>query len=198
MKRSLSLILPFVAVSGLVDAADKSEPQAQVSPADRQPVKNTETFELRIDHVAIGVPDLKATVAWYCEMLGFVPDRKFRMEEVRLSAQIVRRGDFRVEIFQFDEPHPMPASRSDVIGDLRTGGLSHFAFAVPNVAEFVTDVQRRGARVIVPVTEYVPGVPVAFIADNAGNLIELISAVSTQKSGLGGESESLPGVQNPK
>ena len=49
-----------------------------------------------------------------------------------------------------------------------------------------------------PVTEYVPGVPVAFIADNVGNLIELISAVSTQKSGLGGESESVAGVQNPK
>jgi catechol 2,3-dioxygenase-like lactoylglutathione lyase family enzyme len=192
----LSLILPF-AVSYLLDAADPSEPQAQVSPADREPAKNPETFELRIDHVAIGVPDLKATVAWYCEMLGFVPNRKW-MEEVRLSAQIVRRGDFGVEIFQFDEPRPMPASRSDVIGDLRTGGLSHFAFAVPNVAEFVADVRRRGARVIVPVTEYVPGVPVAFIADNAGNLIELISAVSTQKSGMGGESESTAGVQNPK
>ena len=100
MKRFLSLILPF-AVSGLVDAADTSEPQAQVSPADRQPAKNPETFELRIDHVAIGVPDSKAT-----EMLGFVPDQKFRMQDVRLSVQIVRRGDFRVEIFQFDEPHP--------------------------------------------------------------------------------------------
>jgi glyoxylase I family protein len=197
MKRFLSLILPF-AVSYLLDAADPSEPQAQVSPADREPAKNPETFELRIDHVAIGVPDLKATVAWYCEMLGFVLDRKFRMEEVRLSAQIVRRGDFGVEIFQFDESRSMPASRSDVIGDLRTGGLSHFAFAVPNVAEFVADVRRRGARVIVPVTEYVPGVPVAFIADNAGNLIELISAVSTQKSGMGGESESTAGVQKPK
>jgi methylmalonyl-CoA/ethylmalonyl-CoA epimerase len=196
MKRFLSLILPF-AVPYLLDAADPSEPQAQVSPADREPAKNPETFELRIDHVAIGVPDLKATVAWYCEMLGFVPNRKW-MEEVRLSAQIVRRGDFGVEIFQFDEPRSMPASRSDVIGDLRTGGLSHFAFAVPNVAEFVADVRRRGARVIVPVTEYVPGVPVAFIADNAGNLIELISAVSTQKSGMGGESESTAGVQNPK
>jgi methylmalonyl-CoA/ethylmalonyl-CoA epimerase len=196
MKRFLSLILPF-AVSYLLDAAYPSEPQAQVSPADREPAKNPETFELRIDHVAIGVPDLKATVAWYCEMLGFVPNRKW-MEEVRLSAQIVRRGDFGVEIFQFDEPRSMPASRSDVIGDLRTGGLSHFAFAVPNVAEFVADVRRRGARVIVPVTEYVPGVPVAFIADNAGNLIELISAVSTQKSGMGGESESTAGVQNPK
>jgi catechol 2,3-dioxygenase-like lactoylglutathione lyase family enzyme len=197
MRRFLSLILPF-AVSGLINAADPSEPQAQASPADREPAKNPETFELRIDHVAIGVSDLKATVAWYCEMLGFVPDRKFRMEEVRLSAQIVRRGDFGVEIFQFDEPRAMPASRSDVIGDLRTGGLSHFAFAVSNVAEFVADVQRRGARVVVPVTEYVPGVPVAFIADNAGNLIELISAVSTQKSGLGGESESAAGRQDQK
>jgi hypothetical protein len=105
MKRFLSLILPF-AVSYLVDAAEPSEPQALVSPADRQPAKNAETFELRIDHVAIGVPDLKATVAWYCEILGFVPDRKFRMEEVRLSAQIVRRGDFGVEIFQFDSRAP--------------------------------------------------------------------------------------------
>jgi predicted enzyme related to lactoylglutathione lyase len=81
-------------------------------------------------------------------------------------------------------------------GDLRTGGLSHFA--VPNVAEFLADVQRRGARVVVPVTEFVPGVPVAFIADNAGNLIELISAVSTQKSGLGGESESAAVRQDQK
>jgi methylmalonyl-CoA/ethylmalonyl-CoA epimerase len=129
-------------------------------------------------------------------MVGFVPDRKFRMEEVRLSAQIVPRGDFGVESLQFDEPRPMPASRSGVIGDLRTGGRSHFA--VPNVAEFVADVQRRGARVVVPVTEYVPGVPVAFIADNAGNLIELISAVSTQKSGPGGESESAAVRQDQK
>jgi hypothetical protein len=60
MKRFLSLILPF-AVSRLVDAADPSEPHSQVSP-DREPARNPETFELRIDHVAIGVPDLKATV----------------------------------------------------------------------------------------------------------------------------------------
>lgn len=154
--------------------------------------KKPGTFELRLDHVAIGVPDLKATVAWYCEVLGFAPDRKFRLENLHLSAQIVRRGDFRVEIFQFDEPHPVPASRSDVIGDLRTGGLSHIAFAVPNVAEFVADVQRRGARVIVPVSEYVPGAPVAFIADNAGNLIEVISAASPRAPEPGSQTSDKP------
>jgi hypothetical protein len=29
-------------------------------------------------------------------------------------------------------------------------------------------------RIVVPVTEFQPGLPVAFIADNAGNLIELV------------------------
>jgi hypothetical protein len=31
----------------------------------RRLAKDPETFGLRIGHVAIGVPDLKATVAWY-------------------------------------------------------------------------------------------------------------------------------------
>jgi catechol 2,3-dioxygenase-like lactoylglutathione lyase family enzyme len=128
----------------------------------------------RFHHVAIGVSDLKVTVDWYCKVLGFVPDRSFRMEDVRLSAQQVRRGDFRVEIFQFDEPRAVASSRSDVIADLRNGGLSHFALAVQDVARFVDDLKQRGVRIVVPVTEYVRGVPVAFIADNEGNLIELV------------------------
>ncbi len=132
------------------------------------------SFALRIHHVAIAVPDLNATVEWYREMLGFVPDRSFRVESERVSLRWVRRGDFVVEIFQFDEPRPVPSTRSDVIGDLRSGGLSHFAFAVRDVAELVADLERRGVRIVVPVTEFQPGLPVAFIADNAGNLIELV------------------------
>jgi methylmalonyl-CoA/ethylmalonyl-CoA epimerase len=132
------------------------------------------SFALRIHHVAIAVPDLNATVEWYREMLGFVPDRSFRVESERVSLRWVRRGDFVVEIFQFDEPRPVPSTRSDVIGDLRSGGLSHFAFAVRDVAGLVADLERRGVRIVVPVTEFQPGLPVAFIADNAGNLIELV------------------------
>jgi len=46
-----------------------------------------------------------------------------------------------------------------VIGDLRSGGLSHFAFAVRDVAELVADLERRGVRIVVPVTEFQPGLP---------------------------------------
>lgn len=167
--RPQALIAALVAAAWLL-AAGCQAALAQQTDADarRAPVG------LRIHHVAIAVPDLNATVAWYRDMLGFVPDRSFRVESERLSLRWVRRGDFVVEIFQFDEPRPLPCSRSDVIGDLRNGGLSHFAFAVPDLAGLLGDLERRGVRIVVPVTEFEPGLPVAFIADNAGNLIELV------------------------
>ena len=148
--------------------------QVTLAQQGKEEANRREPIELRIHHVAIAVPDLNATVEWYREMLGFVPDRAFRVESERVSLRWVRRGDFVVEIFQFDEPRAVPSARSDVIGDLRSGGLSHFAFGVRDVARLVADLERRGVRIVVPVTEYQPGLPVAFITDNAGNLIELV------------------------
>lgn len=166
--RTMIAAVLFAAAWLLAAGCQGALAQETKSDAHRAPVG------LRLHHVAIAVPDLNASVAWYRDMLGFVPDRSFRVERERLSLRWVRRDDFVVEIFQFDDPRPAPSSRSDVMGDLRNGGLSHFAFAVPDLTGLVADLERRGVRVVVPVTEFEPGLPVAFITDNAGNLIELV------------------------
>lgn len=158
---SLGLFVPLLLL------LPASAPHGAGGTAQAQPM------EFRVHHVGIGVPDLDAAIEWYRDYLGFVEDRRFDIESVKAKAAFVRRGDFRVELFEFEGAGPLPAHRRDPVADLRYGGISHLAIEVDDVRAFFAELERKGVDVAVPVTEFMPGWPVAFIRDVAGNLIEI-------------------------
>lgn len=134
-----------------------------------------------VHHVGMGVDSIEESLTWYQENLGFQFERSFRLEYIKSTVVFIRRDDFRLELFAFDDGRSVPDYRSDPAEDLRHGGISHVAFQVNDVREFAAKLEARGVRFTIPVTEFVAGNPVAFISDPSGNIIELYQAPGVQQ-----------------
>jgi len=130
-------------------------------------------FAVRPHHCALSVPDLETAIVWYREMLGFALEIRQEMPEVPLKGAFLKRGEFRIELFELPGAQRLPTSRRDVHEDLRTHGTKHMALEVPNVAGALRFLEARGVEVAMAPIE-VDGTVACYIRDNSGNLIELV------------------------
>lgn len=131
-------------------------------------------FELKADHCGISVPDLEASIVWYRKMLGFSIEQRFDLDTVPFKSAFLRRGKFRIELFEIVGAAPLPEQRRYPNEDLRTHGTKHVAFSVQDVRAVFAELKQRGADIAMDVF-VVEGIgPAFFIRDNAGNLIELL------------------------
>ncbi len=128
---------------------------------------------LRPLHVGISVPDMDASIAWYQQMLGFslVSDKFFDQLPARIA--FLELGGFSVELFQVPNAAPLPEDRRVPNLDIRTHGTKHVAYGVEDLAGLMEKLKSKGVDVAMDVFP-MEGDLVAFIRDNAGNLIELI------------------------
>ncbi len=127
---------------------------------------------MRPHHFGISVPDLDAAIAWYGQMLGFALEQRLFIEKIPAHIAFVRRGEFRIEIFQVGGAAPLPNDRRVPNLDLKTHGNKHMCFELPDVPAAVAALRQAGADIAFELT--VQGNPTAFIRDCAGNLIELL------------------------
>jgi methylmalonyl-CoA/ethylmalonyl-CoA epimerase len=131
-------------------------------------------FELKADHCGISVPDLEASIIWYHDILGFSLEQRFALDAVPFKAAFLRRGDFRIELFEVADASPLPEDRRYPNKDLRTHGTKHIAFTVPDVRAIFAELKRRGVDIAMDVFALEGMGPGGFIRDNSGNLIELL------------------------
>ena len=139
------------------------------------PSPETSPFARRLkpEHVGISVADLEASVVWYREMLGFSVDKVVDVPDDIGRVALMSHGDFRLELFEIPGAAPLPDDRRYPDRDLRTQGVKHIAYAVPDVATLVADLKSRGVEIAWDVVVH-DGFTVAFVRDNSGNLVELI------------------------
>ena len=129
-------------------------------------------FDITLDHVALSVPDIGQSIAWYGEMFGFKEVRRGGQPNSMQTA-LIQRGDIRIELFQVPGAAPLPESRRNPSEDFRTHGVKHFAFRVKDVRAVLAQLQAKGVKVVFELHDY-PGAAFAFVSDNAGNAVELI------------------------
>ncbi len=137
-----------------------------------QPASTGVIGPLRAHHFGISVPDLDAALAWYGRMLGFELEQRLFIGKIPAHIAFVRRGDFRIEIFQVEGAAPLPADRRVPNLDLKTHGNKHMCFEVPDVPAAIARLREAGADIAFELT--VVGNPTAFVRDCAGNLIEFL------------------------
>jgi catechol 2,3-dioxygenase-like lactoylglutathione lyase family enzyme len=128
---------------------------------------------LKPDHAGISVGDLEASIAWYRDMLGFELIRVVDVPEDTGKVALVRRGDFILELFCILEAAPLPNERRYPWSDIRTHGIKHVAYAVPDVAALMDDLKAKGVDVVWD-TRVHDGDVCAFVRDNSGNLVEFV------------------------
>ena len=127
---------------------------------------------LRAHHFGVSVPDLEDAIDWYQRMLGFSVEKRQFIDKIPAHIAFVKRGEFRIEIFQVDGAAPLPSDRRVPNLDLKTHGNKHMCFEVPDVAAAVAALRAAGADIAFEVK--VDGNPAAFVRDCAGNLIEIM------------------------
>jgi methylmalonyl-CoA/ethylmalonyl-CoA epimerase len=133
--------------------------------------------DLLPDHIGISVPDLDASIAWYGSMFGFALESREYLPIVPAHIAFLRRGAFRIELFQVEGAAPLPEERRQPNLDVRTHGNKHVCYRVRDVPAFVAGLRERGADIVFE--KIINGTPMAFIRDNAGNLVELIQRADT-------------------
>ena len=128
---------------------------------------------LRPDHAGISVANLEASIAWYGEMLGFTVDRIVDIPEDTGRLALIRKGDFLLELFCLPGAAPIPEERTHPATDLRTQGMKHVAYAVPDIRALMEHLKARGADVVWDVVLH-DGTLCAFVRDNSGNVVEFV------------------------
>jgi lactoylglutathione lyase len=130
----------------------------------------------RFDHVGLNVADLDAAVDWYCAAFDLKEDMRFRVDPVSLDGvMLIHASGWRLELLS--RPSASPGiSAIDPAEAALTLGYSHFALEVPSVHESYDALLADGATdAMSPRPSPDPsGLPMAYVADPWGNLIELL------------------------
>lgn len=144
--------------------------------------------EIKPHHVGVSVPDMDAAIDWYSRMLGFEVETRSYIEIIPAEVAFIRRGDLRIELFQVEGAAPLPADRREPNLDVRTHGNKHLCLAVQDVEAMVQGLREKGADIVFE--KVVQGTPMAFIRDEAGNLIELIQCPELWNAAPSGSQEN--------
>jgi methylmalonyl-CoA/ethylmalonyl-CoA epimerase len=130
-------------------------------------------FDIAWNHVALSVPNIAESIAWYEKMLGFKGAVRPGQPGARQQVADLRRGNITIELFQVADAAPLPESRKNPSEDFRTHGVKHFGFEVKNLPAVLAELKAKGVKMAFEMRD-TPTESFAFISDNAGNAIELI------------------------
>ena len=99
---------------------------------------------MKIDHIAIVVRDLDATIALYTQTLGFAPVYREIVADQGIEAVGLQAGESIIELLRpLDENSPIARYRGDA--DTK---LHHTAYRVENIESALADLKAKGVRLI--------------------------------------------------
>ncbi|HHV11608.1 MAG TPA: hypothetical protein GXX75_15150 [Clostridiales bacterium] len=123
-------------------------------------------------HVGISVKDMEEAIEWYHRNLNFEVVQDDYIPPLKARIVFIANGDFQIELFQYDDPKPIPQERLAPNSDLQTVGTKHVAFQTADMKALKEKFLSNGVDIAHEVV--MEGNPVMFIRDNSGVLIEFI------------------------
>ncbi len=126
-------------------------------------------------HTGISVYNMQESLEWYKKNLGFelVKDDGYT-PPLKAKICFIEHDGYQIELFEYDDPKPIPEDRLMPNTDLQTVGTKHLALAVDNMEEVKKDFVANGVDIAHEV--HMGADSVMFIRDCNGVLIELIQA----------------------
>lgn len=123
-------------------------------------------------HVGISVKNMEEALDWYKRNLDFELVKDDYVPPLGARICFIRNGDFEIELFQYDDPKPIPEDRLTPNSDLQTVGTKHVAFEVPDMRALKEKFLANGVDIAHEVM--MEGNNVMFVRDCSGVLIEFI------------------------
>lgn len=123
-------------------------------------------------HVGISVKNMEEALDWYKRNLDFELVKDDYVPPLGARICFIRNGDFEIELFQYDDPKPIPEDRLKPNSDLQTVGTKHVAFEVPDMKALKEKFLANGVDIAHEVM--MEGNNVMFVRDCSGVLIEFI------------------------
>ena len=123
-------------------------------------------------HVGISVANMEEALEWYSKNLDFKLVNDSYVPPLGARICFVQNGDFQLELFQYDNPKPLPADRLTPNSDLQTIGTKHVAFEVADMKALKEKFVANGVDIAHEVM--MEGNFVMFVRDNSGVIIEFI------------------------
>lgn len=125
-----------------------------------------------INHVAISVPNLEETIAWYENMFGFTVVKFSEIPDTGIKACHMQGPGFLLEIFcPTKDVKPLPEYRLFPHSDFAVHGQKHFSLGVKDGAAVQKKLEDAGVEIVL--VGHVDDCYAIFIRDNSGILIEL-------------------------
>jgi methylmalonyl-CoA/ethylmalonyl-CoA epimerase len=173
MRVALRAVVLVVSSIVLLPVSARAQANAELKQAAGARAGDAVGFDLAWNHVALSVPNIAESIAWYEKMLGFKGTLRNSQPGARQQIADLRRGDVTIELFQVQDAAPLPESRKNPSEDFRTHGVKHFGFEVKNLPAVLAELKAKGVKIAFEMRD-TPAEAFAFISDNAGNAIELI------------------------
>lgn len=134
-----------------------------------------------IDHIAIVVKNMRATISFYQKNLGFFIEREFGNKELGIRAVVLKRKTSRIELFEYKSSKATYAKNICMLHGNKVPksyfepGIKHIAFRTAKFNRAVAGLQKRGLKPwIKPKTGY-SGDSITFFQDPSGILLEIVS-----------------------
>ena len=128
-------------------------------------------LDMKVDHVAVTVSDLKQSIEWYTKFLGCLLKDEYHSGEWHIA--VMRLGEFDIELIQLDKTDNLPEYRKNVMSDIKTVGTKHFAINVDDLDKTIETLEGKGVEIVQRPEKAGLGGKFAFIKDCDGILIEL-------------------------
>jgi glyoxylase I family protein len=119
--------------------------------------------------LGIVVTDEKAAVSFYRDVLGLEWEGELPLPGGRMYR--LKCGTTVIKLLKLDRT---PAAKPAPGGPAGGLGYRYFTISVPDIRGLVAQLEAKGIRPTVPVTEFRPGVTIAMVTDPDGNTVEFI------------------------
>lgn len=131
----------------------------------------------KINHVAIAVSDVDASLTFWRDALGLAVDHIEDVPSQKATVVFIPVGDSEVELVR-------PTSEDTGVAKFlaeRGGGMHHLCFEVDDIQGMLEDLKAKGVRLINETPLELPGRKMAFIhpKSSGGVLVELYEITNT-------------------
>jgi catechol 2,3-dioxygenase-like lactoylglutathione lyase family enzyme len=123
------------------------------------------------DSIDLGiiVTDEKAALSFYRDGLGLEWEGELPLPGGRMYR--LKCGTTIIKLLKLDKT---PSAKPAPGGPMGGQGLRYFTISVPDIRGLMSQLEAKGIRATVPVTEFRPGVTIAMVTDPDGNTVEFL------------------------